>query len=64
MNLRAGVGTDDGSWVLEIWGSNIFDERIRTGTFTVPLRGALGNRARASFVQEPATYGVTARTRF
>lgn len=64
VNLRAGVGTDDGSWVLEIWGSNIFDERIRTGTFTVPLRGALGNRARASFVQEPATYGVTARTRF
>lgn len=64
VNLRAGIGSDDRSWALEIWGNNVFDERIRTGTFTVPLRGALGNRARASFVQEPATYGVTVRTRF
>lgn len=64
MNLRAGIGSDDGAWALEIWGNNVFDERIRNGTFTVPLRGALGNRARASFVQEPATYGVTVRTRF
>ncbi len=64
VNLRAGIGRDDGSWALEIWGNNVFDERIRNGTFTVPLRGALGNRARASFVQEPATYGVTIRTRF
>jgi iron complex outermembrane recepter protein len=64
INLRAGIGADDGSWAVEVWGNNIFDERIRTGTFTVPLRGALGNRARASFVQEPATYGVTVRTRF
>lgn len=64
VDLRAGIGADDGSWALELWGNNIFDERIRTGTFTVPLRGALGNRARASFIQEPATYGVTVRTRF
>lgn len=64
VNLRAEIGRDDGSWALEIWGNNVFDERIRNGTFTVPLRGALGNRARASFVQEPATYGVTIRTRF
>ncbi|WP_394726812.1 TonB-dependent receptor [Altererythrobacter sp. GH1-8] len=64
VNLRAGIGADDGSWALEIWGNNVFDERVRTGTFTVPLRGALGNRARASFVQDPATYGVTVRTRF
>lgn len=64
VNLRAGIGSDDGSWTLEFWGNNVFDERIRNGTFTVPLRGALGNRARASFVQEPATYGVTVRTQF
>ncbi|TVS19785.1 MAG: TonB-dependent receptor [Gammaproteobacteria bacterium] len=64
VNLRAGIGTNDGRWTLEVWGNNIFDERIRTGTFTVPLRGALGDRARASFIGEPATYGVTLRTRF
>lgn len=64
VNLRVGIGTEDDRWTLELWGNNVFDERVRTGTFTVPLRGALGNRARASFVQEPATYGLTARTRF
>lgn len=58
MNLRAGFGAEDGSWALELWGNNIFDERIRNGSFTLPLRGALGNRARASFVGDPATYGV------
>ncbi|WP_158094299.1 TonB-dependent receptor [Erythrobacter donghaensis] len=64
VNLRAGINIDNGRWALEIWGNNIFDERIRNGTFTVPLRGALGNRARASFISDPATYGVTVRTRF
>lgn len=64
VNVRAGIGAEDDRWTLELWGNNVFDERIRTGTFTVPLKGALGNRARASFIQEPATYGVTARTRF
>lgn len=64
VNLRAGIAMNDGRWALEFWGNNVFDERIRTGTFTVPLRGALGSRARASFVQEPATYGVTLRSSF
>lgn len=62
--LRAGFGAEDDSWAVEFWGNNIFDERIRTGTFTLPLRGVLGNRARASFVGDPATYGVTVRTQF
>lgn len=64
VNLRTGISVDKGRWALELWGNNIFDERIRNGTFTVPLRGAFGNRARASFVSDPATYGVTVRTRF
>jgi outer membrane receptor protein involved in Fe transport len=62
--LRADLGAEDGSWAVELWGNNIFDERVRTSTFTLPLRGVLGNRARASFVGDPATYGVTVRTRF
>ncbi len=64
VNLRAAIGTIDKRWAIEFWGTNVFDERIRTGTFTLPLRGSLGNRARASFVQEPAMYGATLRTRF
>jgi iron complex outermembrane recepter protein len=64
VNLRTGIGSNDGRWALEIWSNNVFDERIRNGSFTVPLRGAFGDRSRASFVQEPATYGVTVRTRF
>lgn len=73
VNLRASVGSVDDRWSLEFWGSNIFDERTRNTTFSVPLRGvgSLGGVgaggagvSRASFVQEPRTYGITARVKF
>lgn len=73
-NLRATIGAQNGSWALEFWGNNITDVRTKNVTFNVPLRGVgvlpgpLGNggimASRGSFVQEPRTYGVTARVKF
>ena len=60
LNLRAGIGSQDGRWVVEVWGQNVTDERVRNLTFSVPLRVG----ARASFIEAPRTYGVTLRTRF
>ena len=74
VNLRASIGTQDGGWTLELWGNNVFDVRTKNVTFNVPLRGVSSlpgpfnnggiAAARGSFVQEPRTYGVTARVKF
>ena len=74
VNLRAGIGRQDGLWRIEFWGDNIFNVitySINTGT---PLRG-IGSlpgpnnaggigASRVVYPQEPRTYGVTIRTRF
>ena len=73
-NLRASIGSQDGTWAFELWGNNITDVRTKNVTFSVPLRG-VGSlpgplnaggiaTARGSFVQEPRTYGVTGRFKF
>ena len=60
VNLRAGLGDAEGSWSLEAWGRNVFDETSSQIIFGIPLRGgALG-----SFTDDPATYGVTLRANF
>ena len=74
INLRAGIGSQDGRWRVEVFGNNITDKTTRNVTFNVPLRGgafipgALGTNgagiARGAFLQEPRTYGVTVRTKF
>ena len=64
VNLRVGLATIDERWAVELWGNNVTDERTKGVTFNVPLRVSAGNRARAQFVQDPATYGVTLRTKF
>ncbi len=64
INLRAGIGAQDESWTLEVWGVNITDQVTRGVTFNTTLRGNPGYTARSAFAQEPRTYGVTVRTRF
>ena len=64
LNLRIGVSSPDDRWTLELWGRNVTDEITKNVTFNIPLRGGEGNRARGQFTQDPATYGVTLRTRF
>ncbi|MEL6528983.1 MAG: TonB-dependent receptor [Pseudomonadota bacterium] len=60
INLRAGIGAIDELWTLEVWGNNITDVVTRGVTFNTVLRGS----SRSAFIQEPATYGVTLRTKF
>jgi len=74
INLRAGIGSQDGIWRIEVFGNNITDRTTRNVTFNVPLRGGafipgpLGANgagiARGAFLQEPRTYGVTVKTKF
>jgi outer membrane receptor protein involved in Fe transport len=64
INLRAGIGAQDKSWTLEVWGNNITNEVTRGVTFNTTLRASPGYAARSAFAQQPATYGVTLRTEF
>lgn len=68
INLRAGIGSQNGSWRIEVFGNNITNELTRSTTFNVPLRGIAGagsaGLARAANFSEPRTYGVTVRTQF
>ncbi len=60
VNVRAGIGTIDERFTLELWGNNITDVVTRGVTFNTVLRGS----SRSAFLQDPATYGVTIRTQF
>jgi len=60
VNLRVGIGAQDESWTLELWGVNVTDQVTRGVTFNTVLRGT----SRSAFPQQPATYGVTVRTKF
>ncbi|WP_299196576.1 TonB-dependent receptor [uncultured Erythrobacter sp.] len=60
INLRAGIGSIDDTWTLEVWGNNITDQVTRGVTFNTVLRST----SRSAFPQQPATYGVTLRTQF
>ncbi len=60
VNLRVGFGAQDESWTIEAWGVNVTDQVTRGVTFNTVLRGG----SRSAFAQEPATYGVTVRTKF
>ena len=60
INLRAGIGSIDETWTLEVWGNNITDQVTRGVTFNTVLRST----SRSAFPQQPATYGVTVRTKF
>lgn len=64
-NLRLGFGSQDESWALEVWGTNIFNEQTRNVTFNTPLRGfTAATNSRGAFLEEPAIYGVTIRANY
>jgi hypothetical protein len=60
INMRAGIGTIDETFTVELWGNNLTDVNTRGVTFNTVLRGG----SRSAFLQEPRTYGVTVRTQF
>ncbi len=59
VNARFGIGKEDGSWMVELWGNNITDKRTKNMTFNTPLRV----ESRAAFMEAPRTYGLTLSTR-
>jgi iron complex outermembrane receptor protein len=60
VNMRAGIGSDDGGWSLEAWATNLTNEVTRGVTFGTTLRSG----SRSAFAQEPRMYGVTVRKDF
>lgn len=74
VNLRAAIGSADGRWKLEFWGTNVFDVRTRGISFNLPFRGIsslpgpinanAASVGRASFLEEPRTYGITLKSQF
>ncbi len=61
VNLRIGLAAQDESWIVELWGTNITDERTYNVSSGTPFRG---DQSFWVFVQDPRLYGLTLRTRF
>ncbi len=57
LNLRAGIGSEDGRWDLQVWGRNVFDK-----LYYLSL-GAGNTGAVAGTLGDPRTFGVTLRVR-
>ena len=63
INGRVGLTNEDGGYALELWATNLTNERTRGVTFNTVFRA--GNQtSRSAFIQEPRMYGVTARKTF
>ncbi len=56
-NARIGIKTDDGLWDLSVWAKNLFDKNYFLSLSAANTGLVTGQ------VGEPATYGVTFRTR-
>ena len=66
VNARIGFGAKNRSWMVELWGQNIFDEEYAQVGFDAPLQNVSpvpGNPFNSynAFLGAPATYGVTLR---
>lgn len=60
VNARVGVKDADDGYGLEVWATNLTNERTRGVTFNTVFRSG----SRSAFIQEPRTYGVTVRKNF
>jgi iron complex outermembrane recepter protein len=57
LDLRAGVGSDDGRWKLSVWGRNITNKYYWTNAYKIADTSA-------RFAGRPATYGATLSFRY
>jgi len=69
VNARIGFGAKNRSWMVELWGQNIFDEEYVQVGFDAPLQNVSpvpGNPFNSynAFLGAPATYGVTLRVMY
>lgn len=60
LNLRAGIGSQEDTWGIEAFVTNLTNEVTRGVTFNTVLRSG----SRSAFVQEPRSYGLTLRGKF
>ena len=58
-NGRVGIGAEDESWSLELWGRNLLDEEYIQVGFDGPFQSGSFN----AFLGQPRTYGLTLRAR-
>ncbi|RKQ95666.1 TonB-dependent receptor [Maricaulis maris] len=58
-NGRLGLGNQDETWSLEVWGRNLLDEEYIQVGFDGPFQSGSFN----AFLGQPRTYGVTLRVR-
>ncbi|MCW5725510.1 MAG: TonB-dependent receptor [Maricaulaceae bacterium] len=58
-NASIGLGAQDGSWMLQLWGRNLFNEEYQQGNFeSVGQAGSIN-----VYPGDPRTYGLTLRVR-
>lgn len=63
INGRVGLVEADGGYALELWATNLTNERTRGVTFNTVFRA--GNvTSRSAFIQEPRMFGATVRKNF
>ncbi|MDQ3289194.1 MAG: TonB-dependent receptor [Pseudomonadota bacterium] len=68
-NARVGIGAKNRSWMVELWGQNIFDEEYVQVGFDAPLQNVSPQpnhpfNSFNAFLGAPATYGVTLRVNY
>ncbi|MDX1406278.1 MAG: TonB-dependent receptor [Woeseiaceae bacterium] len=61
VNARIGIGHPEGTWAVEAWSNNLFDEDFHQIAFDIPLQSDAGYGA---FLGEQRTYGLTLRYNF
>jgi outer membrane receptor protein involved in Fe transport len=60
LNGRLGLGSPDGKWTIELWGTNLTNKGFYQVAFDAPFQY---NQIDA-FLGDPRTFGITARTKF
>lgn len=63
-DARVGIGSESGSWGLDLFVQNATDEYYNVGAFAVPEQSLSGTGRFAAFPNQPRTYGVTLRARY
>ncbi|WP_404338834.1 TonB-dependent receptor [Sphingomonas sp. MMS12-HWE2-04] len=73
VNGRIGIGADDRSWAIELWGQNLLNTNYMQVGFSSPFQAVSttptagypgGSQIFSAYLSEPRTYGVTLRSRF
>ena len=60
LTARFGLGSPDGKWTLEAWGSNLSNKGYYQVAFDAPFQ----YHQIDAFLGDPRTFGITARTKF